>query len=513
MKKLSFIIMVLVLLLSLLFCSCDGGEKNNENENTSGNTESTTNSTNSTSPSKNPTGNSSSSTHVHAYGVWVTVAQATCKAEGSRERVCSCGSKETEKLAKINHNYVDNACTMCKAEDPNAVSPDPEEGETHVHTYGTWVTVSQATCQAEGSKVRVCSCGSTETEKLAKIKHNYVDNACTMCKAEEPNAFVPDYASGEANIVGREDAYWSCTVQAGYIYYSAGNKIQKVKKNASTVNLVYAVSAGSVSKVNVIGDWVYFYCEGSTVGKSYIAKVRTDGSGFEKIATSVTVQEMLVVKDTVYYTTDAPAGGYHDFAKDVFPLYSISANGGVQKQICDGAVSYLTADATYLYFIHETEDDDRTVCRVKHGSTAKSELLKNTNIRGLSLENSKLYFFIKDKYESYIYTLASITTTGGNYTTYGNLTVFEYAYFHVIGNKAYFIGETPYDEDKPEPEFGIMEYDLRSKTYKLIKDEYEDGFVAAFGILIRIHYDYDNVEYIEIYDPKVGVFNKTKLSQ
>ena len=262
MKKLSFIIMVLVLLLSLLFCSCDGGEKNNENENTSGNTESTTNSTNSTSPSKNPTGNSSSSTHVHAYGVWVTVAQATCKAEGSRERVCSCGSKETEKLAKINHNYVDNACTMCKAEDPNA--------------------------------------------------------------------FVPDYASGEANIVGREDAYWSCTVQAGYIYYSAGNKIQKVKKNASTVNLVYAVSAGSVSKVNVIGDWVYFYCEGSTVGKSYIAKVRTDGSGFEKIATSVTVQEMLVVKDTVYYTTDAPAGGYHDFAKDVFPLYSISANGGVQ---------------------------------------------------------------------------------------------------------------------------------------------------------------------------------------
>ena len=445
MKKLSFIIMVLVLLLSLLFCSCDGGEKNNENENTSGNTESTTNSTNSTSPSKNPTGNSSSSTHVHAYGVWVTVAQATCKAEGIRERVCSCGSKETEKLAKINHNYVDNACTMCKAEDPNA--------------------------------------------------------------------FVPDYASGEANIVGREDAYWSCTVQAGYIYYSAGNKIQKVKKNASTVNLVYAVSAGSVSKVNVIGDWVYFYCEGSTVGKSYIAKVRTDGSGFEKIATSVTVQEMLVVKDTVYYTTDAPAGGYHDFAKDVFPLYSISANGGVQKQICDGAVSYLTADATYLYFIHETEDDDRTVCRVKHGSTAKSELLKNTNIRGLSLENSKLYFFIKDKYESYIYTLASITTTGGNYTTYGNLTVFEYAYFHVIGNKAYFIGETPYDEDKPEPEFGIMEYDLRSKTYKLIKDEYEDGFVAAFGILIRIHYDYDNVEYIEIYDPKVGVFNKTKLSQ
>ena len=511
MKKLLFIITVLILSLSLLLSSCEDAEKNNSKENTPGATEST-DPTNAESPSKNPADNSSSNTHVHAYGAWVTVSPATCQEQGSRERICSCGSKETEKLAKMNHNYVENVCTMCKGKDPNAASPDPGE-DTHVHAYGIWVTVSPATCQEQGSRERVCSCGSKETEKLAKMNHNYVQNVCTMCKGKDPNAFVPDYAPGEANVVGSDDADLSCTAQAGYIYYSVGNKIQKIKKNASTVELVYTVSAGSVSKVNVIGDWVYFYCEGSTVGKSYIAKVRTDGSGFEKLVSSLNVWEMLVVKDTVYYTTVTEDWSYKDYGKEWFPLYSVSVNGGMPKQIHDGVVSDLTADSTYLYFIHETEDDARTVCRIKHGSAAKSVLLKNTDIRGLSLENSKLYFLVLDKYDPCITTLASISTNGGSYTTYGEL-FYAHISFHIIGNKAYFVGSAPFNEENPEPEVGVLEYDMRAKTFKLISEEYENGFVAVFDLLISQYYDYDyeKLEYIEIYDPKNGALKKIKLS-
>ena len=37
--------------------------------------------------------------HTHSYGEWETVKAATCTEEGSKERSCSCGDKQTEKIA------------------------------------------------------------------------------------------------------------------------------------------------------------------------------------------------------------------------------------------------------------------------------------------------------------------------------------------------------------------------------------------------------------------------------
>lgn len=396
----------------------------------------------------------------------------------------------------------------------DSVKPSEDSsGNTHVHSYGEWVTVAQSTCQKEGSRVRACSCGSKETVKLAKVKHNYVENVCTMCKQNDQSAFVSDYAPGEANVVGSDDTDLNYTSQADYVYFSDENKIQKIKKSAGTVEAVYKVSAGNVFNVNVVGDWVYFFCQGSTVAKSYIAKVRTDGSGFEKLVTSLNVWEMLVVKDIIYYTTITQDWTYVDYGKDAFPLYSVSVNGGTPIQIHDGAISDLTADATYLYFVHITEDDASTVCRIKHGSTSKSVLLKNTQTIGLSLENSKLYFLVEDPYDFHV-TLASISINGGSYTTYGTLN-YIYVSFYVVGNKAYFIGSTPMSEQNPEPPIGLMEYNMSTKTFKLISEKYnENPFAGVFGTLICESYDYEleKLEYIEIYDPATEVFKKINMS-
>ncbi len=44
------------------------------------------------------------------------------------------------------------------------------------HTYGEWETVTEATCELEGKKERVCSaCGGKETQTLAKVAHTYGD--------------------------------------------------------------------------------------------------------------------------------------------------------------------------------------------------------------------------------------------------------------------------------------------------------------------------------------------------
>lgn len=450
MKKLSFIITVLILSISMLFSSCQDIDKSNESNNGTSGIETT--------------------------------------------KTDDIGSEATSATVA--------ATTAVSASD-----------SAHVHSYGEWVTVMSATCQKEGSRARVCKCGAQDVEVLKKLECSYVQNVCTMCNGKEPLAFVPDYTAGKANVVGSCNAALNYTAQDRYIYCSNENKLQKAKKNADAVETVYTVSSGNVFNVNVIGDWIYFYCGTSTVAKSYIAKVRTDGSGFEKLVSSVGVYEMLVVKDTVYYTTVTEDWTYDDYRKDVFPLYSVSVNGGTPKQIHDGAVENLTADETYLYFSHETEDDVRTVCRLKHSNMSKSVLFKGES-RGLSLENSKLYFFVIDKYDVENLTLASITTSGASYTTYGKVHCIE-ATLHVIGNKAYFVGSAPFSEENPKPEFGLIEYDMKSKTFKLIR-EYEDyiGFVGVFDLLILENYNYDSerLESIEIYVPTVGAFKKIKMT-
>jgi hypothetical protein len=261
----------------------------------------------------------------------------------------------------------------------------------------------------------------------------------------------------------------------------------------------------------VIGDWIYFYCKDSTTAKSYIAKVKTDGSGFEKLVSSINVWEMLVVNNIVYYTTVTPNWQYTEYVKDILPLYSLSVNGGTPKQIQDGAVSYLTADGTYLYYSHTTNNDKTTICRIKHSNAKKDILHQNITTVNLTLENSKLYFFVENIYEPETFTLASISINGGSYTTYGKMFC-DPNLFHVIGNKAYFIGSAPISENNPEPEYGLTEYSLTTKTFKLIREGERVEFVGAFDLLIFQPSVSGKFNTIEIYTPSTGAFKKLKVS-
>ena len=50
--------------------------------------------------------------HTHEYGEWEVVKEATETEEGLKERTCSCGDKQTEKIAKLEHvhNFVEGKC-------------------------------------------------------------------------------------------------------------------------------------------------------------------------------------------------------------------------------------------------------------------------------------------------------------------------------------------------------------------------------------------------------------------
>ena len=78
-------------------------------------------------------------THTHAFGEWETVKSATCTADGSKARYCSCGEKQTETI------------------------------EATGHSFGSWTTVKEANTTETGLKERTCSCGEKESQVIEKI--------------------------------------------------------------------------------------------------------------------------------------------------------------------------------------------------------------------------------------------------------------------------------------------------------------------------------------------------------
>ena len=50
---------------------------------------------------------------------------------------------------------------------------DKDPTPNHTHSYGEWETTKNATCTAEGSKVRYCACGEKQTETIGKTEHSF----------------------------------------------------------------------------------------------------------------------------------------------------------------------------------------------------------------------------------------------------------------------------------------------------------------------------------------------------
>ncbi len=82
--------------------------------------------------------------HTHSFGEWVETTAATCTEDGSQERACECGEKETEVIPATGHAY----------------------GEANI--------ISHPTCLIPGSQTSVCAtCGDVKTELIPTVEHVY----------------------------------------------------------------------------------------------------------------------------------------------------------------------------------------------------------------------------------------------------------------------------------------------------------------------------------------------------
>lgn len=119
--------------------------------------------------------------HKHTWGEWTTTKEATCTTEGTKERTCVCGEKQTEVIPMTNHNWGEwetskaatctedglqvRHCTVCHTQ-----ATDTKVIKAAGHTWGDWKTTKEPTSKTEGMKERACKvCGAKETQAIAKL--------------------------------------------------------------------------------------------------------------------------------------------------------------------------------------------------------------------------------------------------------------------------------------------------------------------------------------------------------
>ncbi|MDO4266084.1 MAG: hypothetical protein Q4C63_06445 [Eubacteriales bacterium] len=112
--------------------------------------------------------------HKHEFGEWEIITPAGCTTDGTQERVCKCGEKETETI--------------------------PAAG----HSFGEWEVVNAATCTEDGEEIRTCSaCEETETQVIPAKGHSFkaatlfAPKTCTACGLTEGEALGKVAAIGE----------------------------------------------------------------------------------------------------------------------------------------------------------------------------------------------------------------------------------------------------------------------------------------------------------------------------
>ena len=170
----------------------------------------------------------------HTFGEWVVVKAASCTEAGSRQRTCSvCNKADVETIPALGHAFVMGVCIRCGAIDPN-FNPGGQGDDERCkdgHTYGEWITVTEASCLLPGAKYRVCSvCGNTEAGVIPALGHDFVDGVCSRCGAEQsidpiiiPD--LPDLEPIEGGLaihyqLGEEDFDGKLWINEGVLYFA-----------------------------------------------------------------------------------------------------------------------------------------------------------------------------------------------------------------------------------------------------------------------------------------------------
>ena len=129
------------------------------------------------------TENSTTIPHVHAFGKWTTVKEATCTEKGEQERICACGEKEMQSVDMVAHTEVTDEAVA-----PTCTATGLTEGKhcsvcNEVLTKQEIIDISHNwSTEYQGDKNVHWICCSECNETGEKVAHSIgSDGYCSVC--------------------------------------------------------------------------------------------------------------------------------------------------------------------------------------------------------------------------------------------------------------------------------------------------------------------------------------------
>ena len=174
--------------------------------------------------------------HEHAWGEWTTVKEATCLEDGSKERVCECGEKQTETIKALGHKwgnpYLDNGVYKHRCGRCGVVENSSSGGSS---TESTVVSTGAALAEAikKGGTIEIAAWSDIE------ITSAEWDSAMTAARGKEITVLLAD----DLTITGGVDYLPAASV-------SKNTKLTIKHKDTYSGCGVVAVGAGGIFYVN-----------------------------------------------------------------------------------------------------------------------------------------------------------------------------------------------------------------------------------------------------------------------
>ena len=126
----------------------------------------------------------------HSFGEWTILKNASCTAEGKREKICDiCGEHIQETLQKTEHIFnekftidVEASCVTAGHKSQHCMAAGCTEKINHTeilpkgHNFSSWKIEKEPTCINLGERRKTCiTCGEIIKESLPVVKHKFAD--------------------------------------------------------------------------------------------------------------------------------------------------------------------------------------------------------------------------------------------------------------------------------------------------------------------------------------------------
>lgn len=195
----------------------------------------------------------------HTFGDWTISKAPTCEEEGSEERICHCGEKETQPVNPTGHTFGDWTTQEATCTEDGYTERSCSCGKTEkiiIPNYGGHsceITTIQPTCTEKGYAIYTCWCGYSETVDIDALGHDTVTNPAKnpTCEEEGWKEYVScsrcDYSTFETiPALGHDYIDDICTI-CGDCSYSVG-----LQYTPSADQTYYIVSLGTCTETDIV---------------------------------------------------------------------------------------------------------------------------------------------------------------------------------------------------------------------------------------------------------------------